>query len=103
MTEKNARSYEERIAQCPIHNWTNVDTYISRSGIPEHLRRVFHEIVLARGEAPRHMNGQEIAKFGKTAVKLTQEYKITPLEGQSLILVFEQLIAQWIDAGVRLN
>jgi hypothetical protein len=102
-TEKDTRSYEQRIAQCPIHQWTDIEAYVAEAELPQHLIRVFHELILARGEAPRHMNGSEIQKFGKDAVRLIMAYKVLPEEEQPLRLLFELLITQWIDSGLQLN
>lgn len=89
-------SFEERIAACPIHQWTDIDGYLERAQVPNHIRRPFHEIVLVRGEFPKNMLPEQGEEFGKRAVNITHQYEIQPGESHSLKILFGQLVEKWL-------
>jgi len=33
--KEKPKSYEERIASCPIHQWADVDDYLTRTLVPQ--------------------------------------------------------------------
>lgn len=92
------KSLNERIATCPIHQWVNVEDYLRRAQVPERLFAVFHELVLARGEAGRNPTDEQAQRFGKAAVEIINRHKVTPLEAQSLRIMLMQLVDQWVAA-----
>lgn len=97
------KSYDERLAACPIHQWADVDDYLDRAQVPSHLRKPFHELVLSRGELPKYMNPEQGKLFGKQAVDITLRYELLPLEAYALIMMFGQLIEQWLSSDVANN
>lgn len=97
------KSYEERIAVCPIHNWADIDDYLERASVPQTLKRPFHELVLTRGEFPKNMSKEQGQLFGKKAVEITKTYEILPIEAHALRMIFGQLIEQWLAADAENN
>ncbi len=89
-------SLEERIAASPIHQQIDVDGYFTKNQMPEHLRRVFHELILLRGEFPEDASPEQAREFGRRARELTIQYQVKPEEGQPLLMMFTQLIAPWV-------
>jgi len=97
------KSYEERIAACPIHKWADIDEYLDRAFLPQTLRRPFHELVLSRGEFPKNMSHDQGKLFGKKAVENTKTYEMLPTEAHALRILFGQLIEQWLAAEANNN
>lgn len=98
MTEADEpKSLEEQMAECPIHQWTNVDNYLERAKVPKHLYEPFHKLLLARGRLPTHMADEQGKMFGSQAVEITHQYEMTPVEGHALKMIFGDLIRQWIE------
>lgn len=104
MLEKgDPKSLEERMAACPIHQWTNVDEYLERAQVPQQFRQPLHELVLTRGEQPKYMSDDQGKQFGKQAVEIINRYKIQPIEARVLTMMFGQLVEQWIGSGSQHN
>lgn len=96
-------SFKERMAACPIHQWANIDGYLERAQVPQHLWEPFYELVLARGELPKYMSPGQGEEFGRRAVEITLQYEIQPLEAHSLKMLFGQLVEQWLAQGAENN
>lgn len=101
--QKSSKSFEERIASCPIHQTVDVNGYISRFQIPEHVQRVFHELILARGEYPKYMTQEQGKKFSRQAASLVREYEVSEQDGEPLRMMFAQLIEFWLGQGAQFN
>ena len=97
------KSYEDRIANCPIHGWADIDAYLERAEVPIYLRRPFHELVLTRGKYPKYMSAEQVMQFAKRAVLITQQNEIQPSDARPLRIMFSQLIGQWIVARAERN
>lgn len=97
------KSYEERIAACPIHQWANIDDYLRRARVPVQLWRPFHELVLTRGEHPKYMNRDQGRLFGKRTVEIAQEYEMQPVEAHAMKMIFSKLIEQWLAIEAKNN
>lgn len=104
MLEKgDPKSLEERMAACPIHQWTNVDEYLERAQVPQQFRQPLHELVLTRGVHPKYMSSDQGKQFGRQAVEVIIQHKIQPVEAHALKMVFDQLTEQWIGSGSQHN
>lgn len=101
--ERQPKSIKERMANCPVHKWADIDDYLLRAQVPQQFNEPFHELVLARGQHPKNMSLEQSRQFGKLAVEIISQNKIKPVEAQSMKIIFGQLIEQWIGAGSQNN
>lgn len=103
LEEENTPSLEERIAACPIHQWADINSYLKDAQVPERLWEPFHELVIARGKYPKVISPQQAKLFGAEAVEITHMYEVSPDEGHPLMMMFTQLVGQWLATGAEAN
>lgn len=101
--ERQPKFIKERMANCPVHKWADIDDYLLRAQVPQQFNEPFHELVLARGQNPKNMSQEQGKQFGPQAVKIINQYKIGPEDAQKLKVMFGQLIEQWISDGSQNN
>src|SRR5215203_3026549 len=90
-------TFEERVAQSPIHQWADVENYCDRAGMSAHVRPMFHELLFARGAYPARATAAQIKLFARDAVEISARSGLRPIEIQSLALFFSALSRQWVD------
>lgn len=97
MTDELARpkSHEERIASCPIHELVDIDKFLLRAQVPEHLWKPFHEIVLSRGEFPMSMNPEQGDLFKEQAIEITQTHEMDLVESGTTNVLLGLIIKRW--------
>lgn len=95
--DKATEPHSERIKKCPIHQWADVDGYLEAAQVPHHLWEPFHEVVLARGKYPWKISEDDNRVFASEAYQITIKYEVKPDEGYSFMMMFQQLINQWIE------
>ena len=103
MPEEQDDLYQSQIDNCPIHKWISIDKYLTSNRVPKNLWQPFHELILARGKFPKNISNDQVKKFGKLAVEITKKNKLTPIEGHGLLIMFTQLIQQWIGSDSKNN
>jgi len=93
----------KKFSTCPIHKWTDIEKYLSAAHVPDHLWEAFHELIQARGAFPKAMSDSQGKYFRRQAVQIVNKYNIGPLEANGLMIIFSQLIEQWLSTNARDN
>lgn len=101
--QDSQRSYKDRVAACPIHQWADVDMYLNMLFTPSHLIKPFHEIILARGEYPKRISKAGDNMFLEQVDKIEKEYELSEYDMDTLEGVFYPLIIEWISSSAVLN
>lgn len=95
------RSFEERAAACPIHQWIDVDWLLEQAGVPHELRVHYHEIIFIRGEYSLHINSDDAKTFGRRASEYTFVSGMEPVDARVLLSFFSVVVQKWLAASAK--
>lgn len=103
MTEKTQKTYEERIAACPIHALVNIDLFLAAAEVPEYLHRAFHEIIVARGDIGFRPTARKFINFRVEMEHIVNSYELSVDEVEYLFTAFTYISEYWIALVVSRN
>lgn len=89
-------SLEERTERCPIHNWRDIDAHMDAAGVPEHLRPLLQELLVARGEYSVEISTEDAKAFARTAEMIVFASGVEPTDGRALYYIFGDIVGQWM-------
>ncbi len=90
------RTFEQKVADSPIHGWANIADWMDRAFVPEDVRPHLHELLFLRGDYPPTASKEQAKEFARRASEYVALSPLTPAEAHAARILFGDLVGQWI-------